>query len=232
MFYFDPVYFIFALPALALVMYAQYKVKSTYAKYAQVGSLAGATGAQVGRRLLDQAGLGFINIERIPGELTDHYDPKAKVLRLSDGVYANASVAALGIVAHECGHALQDKAGYAPLRVRAGLVPAANIGSNAGYWIFLLGFFIHLPAIAWLGVGLFSLATLFTLVTLPVEFNASNRALQLLRQNSFLTPVELKGAESVLSAAALTYVAALAQSLATLLYFVFRLTGMSSRDER
>ena len=232
MFYFDPVYFLFALPALALVMYAQFKVKSTFAKYAQVRSPRGLSGYDVAQLLLRQNGLANVGIERIPGELTDHYDPQAKVLRLSDSSFAAPSVAALGVVAHECGHAVQDKVGYAPLRIRSGLVPAASFGSNIGVWVFILGFFIHQFALAWLGVGLFGLAVLFTLVTLPVEFNASNRALAMLRQGGFLVGDELKGAEKVLSAAALTYVAALAQSLATLLYFVFRLLGASSRDDR
>jgi hypothetical protein len=190
------------------------------------------SGAQVGRRLLDQVGLGEVPIERIPGELTDHYDPKTKVLRLSDGVFNNSSIAALGIVAHECGHAVQDQVRYAPLRWRSGLVPAANIGSNVGYWVFLGGLLLSVPTVSWLGVALFSLATLFALVTLPVELNASDRALGLLEQNSILTAQELGGAKKVLTAAALTYVAALAQSLATLAYFIVRLGGMSSNNRR
>ena len=227
----DPVYFLFALPALAFAMYAQFKVKSTYAKYAQVRSPRGLSGVEVAEMLLRQNGLSNVGIERIPGDLTDHYDPRAKVLRLSDSSFGVPSVAALGVVAHECGHAVQDKVGYGPLRLRSALVPAANLGSNMGVWVFILGFIVHQLAIAWVGVGLFALATIFTLVTLPVELNASNRALAMLRQGGFLVGDELKGAENVLSAAALTYVAALASSLATLLYFVFRLSG-SSRDNR
>jgi len=229
---FDPIYFLFTLPAFAFVLYAQWKVKSTYAKYAQVPSPRGLTGYDVAQILLRQNGLTDVTIERIPGELTDHYDPQAKVLRLSDSSVSRPSVAALGVVAHECGHAVQDKVGYGPLRVRSALVPAANFGSNIGVWVFIIGLFLHQIGLSWIGVGLFGLATLFTLVTLPVELNASNRAVAMLRQGGFLVGNELKGAEDVLSAAALTYVAALAQSLATLLYFVFRLLGSSSRDER
>jgi len=232
MYGFDPVYFLFALPALAFVLYAQWKVKSTYARYAQVPSPRGMSGVEVAQLLLRQNGLGGIGIERIPGELTDNYDPGAKVLRLSDSSFGQPSVAALGVVAHECGHAVQDKVGYGPLRVRSALVPAANFGSNIGVWVFIIGFPIHLLALSWIGVGLFALATLFTLVTLPVELDASNRALKMLRQGGFLVGAEMKGAEKVLTAAALTYVAALAQSMATLLYFVFRLLGASSREER
>ena len=232
MFYFDPVYLLFTLPALALALYAQWKVKSTYAKYARERSPRGLYGYQVAELLLRQNGLADVRIQRIPGELTDNYDPSSKVLNLSDSSYSEPSVAALGVVAHECGHAVQDKVGYGPLRLRAALVPATNLGSNLGVWLFMLGFFIHLFALAWVGVALFALATLFALVTLPVELNASNRALAMLRNGGFLVGAELKGAENVLAAAALTYVAALAQSLAQLLYFVFRLMGSSSRDER
>ena len=229
--FFDPVYFLFTLPALAFVLYAQWKVKSTYARYAQMPSPHGISGAEVAQLLLRQNGLSGVGIERIPGELTDHYDPRAKVLRLSDSSFAQPSVAALGVVAHECGHAIQDKLGYGPLRVRSALAPAANFGSNVGVWVFIIGFPIHLLALSWVGVALFGLATLFTLVTLPVELDASNRALKMLRQGGFLAGNELRGAEKVLSAAALTYVAALAQSMATLLYFVFRLLGASSREQ-
>ncbi|HEY8741817.1 MAG TPA: zinc metallopeptidase [Chloroflexota bacterium] len=229
--FFDPVYFLFTLPALAFVLYAQWKVKSTYARYAQMPSPHGISGAEVAQLLLRQNGLSGVGIERIPGELTDHYDPRAKVLRLSDSSFAQPSVAALGVVAHECGHAIQDKLGYGPLRVRSALAPAANFGSNVGVWVFIIGFPIHLLALSWVGVALFGLATLFTLVTLPVELDASSRALKMLRQGGFLAGNELRGAEKVLSAAALTYVAALAQSMATLLYFVFRLLGASSREQ-
>ena len=171
-------------------------------------------------------GLYHIQIERVPGDLSDHYDPSNKVLRLSDSNYNNYSVAALGVVAHEVGHAEQDARNYAPLRWRAGLVPVVNIGSSLGYILFFVGLFI-VPQLAWLGVALFSTAAIFALVTLPVEFNASNRALQLLSSNGLVTSDERNQAKAVLNAAALTYVAALAQSLSTLLYFVFILMGRS-----
>lgn len=226
MFFFDPLYFVFAGPALLLALYAQYKVKSTYAKYAEVATYAGRPGIDVARRLLDSLGLYHVQIERVPGDLSDHYDPSSKVLRLSDSNYDNYSVAAVGVVAHEVGHAVQDAQNYAPLRWRAGLVPVVNIGSTLGYILFFVGLFI-IPQLAWLGVALFSTAAIFALVTLPVEFNASNRALQLLSNNGLVTSEERGQAKAVLNAAALTYVAALAQALSTLLYFLFILMGRS-----
>jgi len=228
---FDPVYFIFALPALAFVMWAQFRVRSTYARMSQVGTYNQLSGAQVARILLDSAGLGHVTVERVPGELSDHYDPSEKVLRLSDDVYAGRSVAAAGIVAHECGHALQDKVGYAPLKLRSGLVPVANIGSNLGYLVFISGLFLAYKPLAFAGIVMFSMAAIFALITLPVEFDASSRALKLLRTQNLLVGDELQGAERVLRSAALTYVAALAQVLATLLYLVFRFSSISSRDD-
>lgn len=228
---FDPVYFIFALPALALVMWAQFRVRSTYAKMSQIGTYNHVSGAQVARILLDDAGLEHVAIERIPGELSDNYDPSEKVLRLSDEVYAGSSVAAAGIVAHECGHALQDKVGYAPLKLRSGLVPVANIGSNLGYLVFISGFFLAFKPLALAGIVMFSTAAVFALITLPVELDASNRALKLLRVRNVLVGDEVGQAEQVLHAAALTYVAALAQVLATLLYLVFRFSSINNRDD-
>jgi Zn-dependent membrane protease YugP len=229
--YFDPLWFIIALPPLLLALYAQMRVYSTYAKYSQVPSLRGVPGYEVARRLLDAAGLYHVEIERVPGNLTDHYDPVHKVLRLSDGVYNSWSVAAVGIVAHEVGHAIQDKVAYAPMRLRASLVPVVNIGSQLGIWLFFIGFLMQALALAWAGVLLFSTTAIFALVTLPVEFDASNRALRMLEYNGFVTPEEYHGARAVLNAAALTYVAALAQSLAQLLYFILRLSGMSRRED-
>ncbi len=234
MFFFgwDPIYFLFTLPALAFVLYAQWKVKSAYAKYSQVPSPRGLSGYEVAQILLRQNGLIDVGIQRIPGELTDNYDPANKVLNLSDSSVGVPSLAALAVVAHECGHAVQDQQGFALLRLRSALVPAANLGTNIGVWIFIIGFIVHALAVAWVGVLLFGLAVLFALVTLPVELDASNRALKMLRQGGFLVGAELKGAEDVLSAAALTYVAALAQAMLTLAYFVFRLMGASSRNDR
>ena len=228
-FFFDPRYFLFALPALALVMFAQARVRSAYGRYSQVRNSYGLTGADAARRLLDRAGLTYVPVRVVPGDLSDNYDPQQKVLNLSQGVANAPSVAALGIAAHEIGHALQDAQSYAPLRVRASLVPATNIGSQLGFYIFFAGLFIH--PLAWIGIGLFSLAVLFTLVTLPVELNASRRARQLLASSGLITSAEMGGVSAVLNAAALTYVAALAQALATLLYFL-DVMGVFSADRR
>ncbi len=228
-FFFDPRYFLFALPALALVMFAQARVRSAYGRYSQVRNAYGLTGGEAARRLLDRAGLSYVPVRVVPGELSDNYDPQQKVLNLSQGVANAPSVAALGIAAHEIGHALQDAQSYAPLRLRASLVPATNIGSQLGFYIFFAGLFIH--PLAWIGIGLFSLAVLFTLVTLPVELNASRRARQLLASSGLITPAEMGGVSAVLNAAALTYVAALAQALATLLYFL-DVMGVFSADRR
>ncbi len=228
-FFFDPRYFLFALPALALVMFAQARVRSAYGRYSQVRNSYGLTGGEAARRLLDGAGLTYVPVRVVPGDLSDNYDPRQKVLNLSQGVANAPSVAALGIAAHEIGHALQDAQSYAPLRVHASLVPATNIGSQLGFYIFFAGLFIH--PLAWIGIGLFSLAVLFTLVTLPVELNASRRARQLLASSGLITPAEMGGVSAVLNAAALTYVAALAQALATLLYFL-DVMGVFSADRR
>jgi Zn-dependent membrane protease YugP len=224
--FFDPMYFVFVLPAFLFAMWAQWRVQSTFGKYSQVANSTGLTGAQVARHVLDAAGLSHINVERIPGNLTDHYDPGSKVVRLSDSVYATPSVAAIGVAAHEVGHAIQDATAYAPMRLRQGLVPVAGIGSNLGYILFLVGFFISSFQLAALGFALFSAAALFAAVTLPVEFNASNRAMQLLDANGLVTPQDSGLARKVLDAAALTYVAGLAQALSQLLYYAMLLSGM------
>ena len=229
MFYFDPMYFVFALPPMLLVLWAQSQVKGAYAKYSKIRNMSNMTGAQVARVLLQTRGLEAIEVETIPGELTDNYDPRAKKLRLSEGVYSSPSVAAIGIVAHEVGHAVQDSVGYAPLRLRGAIVPAVNLGSTLGYVFFFAGIVINLSGLVWVGIGMFSLGVVFALVTLPVEFNASSRALALLKGNGLVNVEEYKGAESVLSAAALTYVAAVAQAMGTLLYFVY--LAMGRRDD-
>jgi uncharacterized protein len=231
-FFFDPRYLIFALPAFALVLFAQWRVRSAYARYSEVRNAYGLTGAEAARRLLDWAGLRHIPVQVVPGELSDNYDPRSKVLHLSQGVAYTPSVAALGIAAHEIGHALQDAQAYVPLRARAAIVPAANLGTSLGFWIFFLGLIIHpLHFLAWVGVGLFSIAVLFTLITLPVELNASRRARTLLSSSGLASPTEMDGVSAVLNAAALTYVAALAQALATLLYFL-DVMGVFSSDRR
>lgn len=225
MFYFDPMYFVFALPPMLLVLWAQAKVKGAYSKYSEVRNMANVTGAQVAQILLRDRGLHQVSVEMVGGELTDHYDPTSKTLRLSEGVYYSPSVASMGIVAHEVGHAVQDAVGYLPLRARGALVPAVNLGSTLGYLFFFAGFAIGIGGLAWLGIGLFSLGVVFALVTLPVEFNASGRALAMLKGNGLVSVEEYKGAQDVLSAAALTYVAAVASALGNLLYFVWIIMG-------
>jgi Zn-dependent membrane protease YugP len=233
MFLFDPRYLLFALPALVLAFYAQYKVKSAYDKYSRKPNRRGLSGYEAARVLLRSAGLDHINVDEVSGRLSDHYDPSKNVLSLSQGVARSRSVAALGIVAHEVGHAMQDATNYGPLRVRSGLVPAVSIGSWLGPIIFFVGFLLSAytgsTTIAWLGVFLFAGTAVFALITLPVEFNASHRALQLLRTYQLADGQELQETKQVLDAAALTYVAALAQALSTLLYYVFLLTGFSRR---
>ncbi len=220
------------MPAIILLIWAQFKVKGTYGKYSQVRNMYNITGAQAARRLLDSAGLTDVPIEMVPGELTDHYDPGGRVLRLSEGVYSVPSVAALGVAAHEVGHAYQHAdASYIPMRLRAPLVPVANIGSNLGVWLAILGVFMNFSGMVLLGIVLFSGAVAFSLVTLPIELNASSRALKALQSNGMVSPVELDGARSVLSAAAMTYVAATVQAVLTLLYLVLRFTGMSRSED-
>jgi Zn-dependent membrane protease YugP len=231
MFYFDPMYLVFALPALLLAFYAQFKVQSAYRKYSQKSNWQSISGLEAARYLLSSAGLSHVRVEGTPGQLTDHYDPRSETLRLSPQVANSRSVAALGIVAHEVGHAMQDAQAYAPLRWRTGLVPAVNIGSWLGPILFLIGFLMQAPSLAWVGVLFFAGSAVFALITLPVELNASGRALQMLRTAGLVTGgQETEGVKSVLNAAALTYVAALAQALSTLLYYVFLLTGFSRND--
>jgi len=229
MFYLDPRYLIFALPALLLAFYAQMKVRSAYSKYTRRANLRGITGLQAAQILLPATGLGHVNVEGVPGELTDHYDPRSKTLRLSAGVARTPSVASLAIVAHEIGHALQDAQGYAPLKLRSGLVPAVQVSAWLGPILFMLGLLLNRIGLAWLGVLAFSAGAVFALITLPVEFNASRRGLQLLRSYQLVDGREVSEAKQVLDAAALTYIAALAQTLATLLYYVFMLIGFGGR---
>ena len=228
MFYFDPLYFVFALPALLLAFYAQFKVQSSYRKYLRVPNQQGISGLEAARRLLYDNGLSHVHIEGTRGELTDHYDPRTETLHLSAGVARSHSVAALGIVAHEVGHAVQDATAYAPLKLRSGLVPMVNIGSWLGPILFMVGLLFN-PNLAWVGVAAFAGSLIFALITLPVEFNASSRAVQMLQTSGLVSQAELKEARSVLSAAALTYVAAVAQALSTLLYYIFLLTGSRRR---
>jgi Zn-dependent membrane protease YugP len=233
MFYFDPRYLIIALPALLLALYAQARVRSAYNRYSQKPNRRGLSGYEAARILLRSAGLDGVRVEEVSGQLSDHYDPSKEILRLSQGVYRSRSVAALGIVAHEVGHAIQDASNYAALRLRSGLVPAVRVGSWLGPIVFFAGFFlsgfIGSTAIAWLGLFLFAGTVVFALITLPVEFNASKRALQLLRSYQLADGQELQEAKQVLDAAALTYVASLAQAISTMLYYVLLLTGGARR---
>lgn len=225
-------YLIIMIPPLIFMIWAQYKVSSSFKKYSKIANMNGMTGTQAATRLLAYNGLNNVRVEGIKGQLTDHYDPRGKVLRLSSGVANKASVAALGIVAHEVGHAVQDKAGYAPMRVRSTLVPVANIGSQFGFILVIIGIILFWVGVAfgewvaWIGVGLFAAAVLFSLVTLPVELNASNRAREMLQKAGLVSVQEYSGASAVLSAAALTYVAALLQAVAQLFYFLLLVGGM------
>jgi Zn-dependent membrane protease YugP len=235
MFFFDPLWFAIMIPPLIFMFYATAKVNSTFKKYSKIANSQGITGAEAGERLLRANDLGNVRIEGVKSRLGDHYDPSKKVLRLSPEVAGTPSVAALGIVAHEVGHAVQDKSGYAFMRFRTSLVPAANLGSTLGYIFVLLGAVLAGLQVAfgmtvvWIGVFLFSLAVIFSLVTLPVEYNASNRARQMLRSTGMVSTEEYNGANAVLSAAALTYVAATLQAVAQLFYFILIAMGGSRR---
>ena len=226
---FDWTYFM-VLAGAVLSLIASAKVNSTFQKYARVRSMSGMTGAQVARRILDRNGLTDIPVEHVSGNLSDHYDPTRKVLRLSDSTYNSPSVAAIGVAAHECGHAIQHKVGYGPLKLRTMIVPAANLGSRLGMPIILLGLFFGGGGsfLVNLGIWVFSLAVLFQIVTLPVEFNASDRALVMLEDYGILGQDEKRKAKSVLSAAAMTYVAAAASSILQLLRLIILFGGRSN----
>ena len=218
-------YIYFAIIPFLFGLYAQIKIRSAYSKWSSVRTQTGINGSEAARRMLDGHGLYHIKIEHIQGTLSDHYDPRNKVLRLSDGVYNSNSIAAVGVACHEAGHAIQHAAGYFPARVRMAIIPVTNIGSKLSIPLIIIGlifghyakFFIYL---AYIGIGFFALVTLFQLVTLPVEFDASRRALKAIQANQILYPDETEGARKVLTAAALTYVAALAVSLTQLLRFI------------
>jgi len=237
MFLFDPMYFVFALPALILAFYAQWRVRSAYNKWLRVRNTRGLTGLQAAKMLLNYNNLGHVSIEGTSGALTDHYDPRTRTMRLSPDVANSNSVAAVAVVAHEIGHAVQDAEAYVPMKVRSAIVPGVQIGSWLGPILFFIGFFLagyYRSAIgyqiAWLGVLFFSGALVFAFATLPVEFNASARARAMLTDAGLIYEDEMKGVHSVLDAAALTYVAAAAQALSTLLYYVFLLGGFRRRD--
>jgi len=230
MLFYDVNYWVYMLPAFALVLFAQYYVKSTYQKWSQVGTHSRMTGAQAAERLINTGRLYDVRVEGVSGKMTDHYDPRQKVLRLSQGVYQTASVAAVAIAAHELGHALQDNEQYFPLKLRSALIPAVNIGSTMGWIFIIIGLFMQWSGLAWLGVIVFSAGALFSLATLPVELNASARAKELLVQSGIIVgKEEQKGVVKVLNAAAFTYVAALLTSIMQLLYFTSLVGGMGGR---
>jgi hypothetical protein len=230
MFYSDPSYLCFVAPGFLLVMLASWYVNAAYKKWGSVAVRSGLTGAQAAERLISSGGLTGVQVQRIGGNLTDNYDPRDKVLRLSQGVADTASVAAVAVAAHELGHAMQDSDNYFPLRFRAALVPAVNIGSWLGWIMILAGMLLQMTGLAWLGVLVFSGGAVFALATLPVELNASARAKRLLAETGIVAgPDEQDGVNSVLNAAALTYVAGLAAALLQLLYFVSLVSGMGGR---
>ena len=239
MFFFDPTYLIFMIPAFILMGITSWYVKHSYNKWSKVRATSGLTGAQAAEKLVSRAiytsdgggaDLRSVRVLGIGGNLTDHYDPRNKTLNLSKGVANVPSVAAIAIAAHELGHAMQDAEGYAPLRLRSVLVPMVNIGSNLGWILIMAGLFLRFTELAWLGILVFAGGAVFSLVTLPVEFNASARAKQMLTQSGIIqTDEEMRGVNAVLNAAALTYVAALITAILQLLYYVF-LVGGRRRD--
>lgn len=214
-----PLYLAFTIPGLGLGVWAQWRVKKAFRTYSKVGLSNHQTGADVARDILQRSGLDHVKVERVRGFLTDHYDPKAKVLRLSPPVYDGRSVAAAGVAAHEAGHALQDQQGYVFLRARTAMVPAVKVSGFVGPLMFITGFFISI-LLAWIGLWLFGLSVVFSLLTLPVEIDASNRAKHLLSSQALALPHEMVGVNRVLNAAALTYVATSIQAIGQLLYYV------------
>ena len=230
MFYLDPLYLILALPGLLLGLWAQMRVKGTFNKYARVRTARNLSGAEIARHLLDSQGLQDVRVEETQGFLSDHYDPRSRVLRLSPDVYRTPSVAAAGVAAHEMGHALHHSAGSAPLQIRSAIVPVVRFGSSLAPILILVGFLLRLTPLAWVGVILFAGAVVFSLITLPVEFDASRRAKTLLTQSGIVTHEEAGGVSAVLNAAGWTYVAAAIAAIGQLLYYVLLLTGGSRRD--
>ena len=232
MLFFDPLYLLFVGPGMLLALFATIKVKMTFSKYSQIAAASRMTGAEAARRLLDLQGLQNVTIEQVDGMLSDHYDPTSRTLRLSTGVYGSESLAAIGVACHEAGHALQHSTGYAWLGMRTALVPATQFGSYGSYIFFLLGSLMRYPSLILAGVVLFSVVVAFSLVTLPVEWDASARAKRLMVTSGIVTYREQEDASKVLNAAFLTYVASAMTALLTLLYYLYRsgLLGGRSRD--
>jgi len=230
MFFFDPRYMLFMAPAMILMVAVQWYVNSAYQKWSRVPARSRMSGAQAAEHLIRRSGLSDVRVEGVSGKMTDHYDPRSKVLRLSSGVYQGNSVAALAIAAHELGHAMQDKEGYAPLKFRSAIVPAVNIGSYLGWILIIIGLLLRFTPLAWLGIVVFSAGALFALATLPVELNASKRARQLLVESGLIVGSdEMSGVNNVLNAAAMTYVAALITAVLQMLYYVTLVLGMGGR---
>lgn len=229
-FFFDYYYVILIIPALLISIWAQTKVNSTFNKYSKIFSSRGYTAAQIARYILDANGLYNVNVERVNGNLTDHFDPKSNVVRLSDSVHNSTSVAAIGVAAHEVGHAIQHAVGYGPIKIRAAIIPITQIGSKLSMPLILFGLLFSFQPIISLGIIFFATATIFQLVTLPVEFNASNRALAILEERDYLYGEELTGAKKTLSAAAMTYVAALIVSAMQLLRLILLFGNRGRRN--
>ncbi|MCC6904904.1 MAG: zinc metallopeptidase [Anaerolineae bacterium] len=229
-YYFNPTYLIFMAPALLLMMYAQWRVQSAYRKWGQIATSRNIVGVQAAQAILQAAGLYGVNIQEIGGDLTDHYDPRSKTLRFSQRVGRGNSVASMAIVAHEIGHAQQDHTGYLLLRLRGGIVPLVNIGSQLGPILFFIGMLLNFPTLTWIGIIFFSGAFVFALITLPVELNASSRAMKMLKTSNLLVDQrEMGGARAVLTAAALTYVAGMLTAFFQLLYYISLASGRSNR---
>lgn len=224
-YYYDPYYWMILVPAMLVALVAQIRVSSTFNRFSRVASRRGLTGAQAADAVLRAHGVTDVPVEYIRGNLNDHYDPRSNVIRLSDSVYGSTSVAAVGVAAHEAGHAVQYAQGYGPIRVRSAIIPLCNVGSQLSILFIIIGLFLYSEPLFGIGVILFAVAVFGQLVTLPVEFNASRRALQTLESGYFLDEDELRGAKKVLTAAAMTYVAALLVSLAQLLRFLLAFGG-------
>ncbi len=220
-------YLLFSLPALLLGFWAQAKVKGAFNKFSRIRNYNGYSGAEIARKMLNANGLSDVNIEETRGFLSDHYDPRTKTLRLSPEIYRGNSIAAAGVAAHEAGHALQDQKDYLPLKFRSAMVPSVQLGSWLGPIIFIGGLLLNFETVAWVGLGLFAVTALFAFITLPVEFNATNRAKAWLTNSGTIYREEMNGVNKVLDAAALTYVAAAIQAVSTLMYYAFLLLGRS-----
>lgn len=224
-FYFDYYYLILVVPALLLAIWAQVQVKTTYRKYSRVPNSRGMTGAYAAQAVLNFYGITDVRIERVSGNLTDHYDPRSKVIRLSDGVYNSSTVAAIGIACHEAGHAAQHAENYAPIKIRNAIIPVCNIGSAIGIPLALIGWIFSFSILIYVGLGLYAAVFIFQVATLPVEFNASRRAIKVIDETQLLRDDEIGGAKKVLAAAAMTYVASMMVSLANLLRLLLRFSN-------